>query len=69
MMDYPRCALCGTYTVNEKERCFYCGTDLKEPRINSLGGQTISSLRSLWINAQWPKLRKRSTRVLPVEKV
>lgn len=67
MMEYPCCPQCGVYAVNEKDKCFYCGAELKGTRFSSWGGQTLSTLKSLWTNGPWLKLKKRPPRILPIE--
>lgn len=57
-MRYHCCSHCGMFTAMRKDRCLYCGSDLRPPVEESIGGQILTSLRVLW--ARVPGVRDRS---------
>jgi hypothetical protein len=47
------------FTAMRKDRCLYCGSDLKNPEDESIGGQILSSLRELWARVPRTKARQK----------
>jgi len=47
------------FTAKEKDRCLYCGVDLKKTKHHFKKKLLVSFLRTLWLNISWLKLKKK----------
>lgn len=60
MLKYHFCTHCGMFTAKEKEKCLYCGVDLRGMNRHFYSGYALPSLRTLLRGGPMQKLKRKT---------